>query len=85
MNNRFVQICGPFSANVEVMDSVEKSVGSTIQHLGIQSQIKNFVKINGQLFEIGSTCFLEFSEVNITSIIFLQNEPASTIIDMLIK
>lgn len=79
MNNKFVQICGPFQANKEI------DLGGTVEHIGIYSIPSHICYINGQIFEIGKTQFLELNDVEINSIYFQQYESESTIIDCILE
>ncbi len=77
MNDLFVQMRGPFRANTEIITSPMKKIG-------IQTKVRNQCKINNIVFEIGKTGLLEFEDVKITSLIFLQDEPESTLVDGII-
>ena len=86
INDKFVQIHGPFQQNEELVDIIKKDFPSflNIKKLGIQSISTHICCINGQNFEIGKTEILEFNEVSITSIYFKQDEPATTLIDCIL-
>ena len=86
INDKFIQIHGPFQQNEELVDIIKKDFPSflNIKKLGIQSISNHICCINGQNFEIGKTEILEFSEVNITSIYFKQDEPATTLVDCIL-
>lgn len=92
MNNKFFQIAGPFNANEELIDKIKVEAGydlTFIKKVGIQipsfPSSAHLISINGQIFEIGKTNILEFNEVEITSLFFLQNEIEFAIIDLIIE
>jgi ABC-type uncharacterized transport system ATPase subunit len=87
VNDKFIQLHGPFSQNEELIDRIKKNYSDfkSIKQIGIQSQSTNICCINGQNFEIGKTGILELNEVNITSIYFKQDELATTLVDCLLK
>ena len=81
MNNNFIQLSGPFEVGVNVL----QDLGFTqFKQFGIQCKRAHKMLINDKEFEMGKTEILEFDTVNITSLIFQQHEPTSTIIDLLI-
>lgn len=82
-NDKFVQVHGPFVAYEELVDRIKENAPSflNIKKLGIQSYSTHECYINGQIFEIGKTEILEFNEVEVTSLYFKQDEPATTIVD----
>lgn len=85
MNDKLIQLRGPFTANQDIISALlkENSDISYIKQVGIQAKSTHQCKINTHIFEIGKTEMLEFNEVQIKSLYFLQNEPESTIIDLL--
>jgi hypothetical protein len=88
INDKFIQLHGPFKANEELINIIKKNYinnFNSIKKIGIQSISTNICCINGQNFEIGKTGILEFNEVNITSLYFKQNELATTLIDCLLE
>lgn len=86
INDKFIQVHGPFKKNKELVDIIKKNYPSflNIKKLGIQSISTHICCINGQNFEIGKTEILEFNEVSITSIYFKQDEPATTLVDCIL-
>lgn len=83
INDKFVQLHGPFKQDEELVDKIKKDYPNffNIKKIGIQSVLAHICYINGQSFEIGKTEILEFNEVNVTSLYFKQNEPATTLVD----
>ena len=82
------QIIGPFSANQELFDVIKKDANKEIKYvfkIGIQTDIRNSVFLNGVEFEIGKTGIFEARDVAITSIYFKQNVGKNTIIDYIIN
>lgn len=86
INDKFVQIHGPFAINEELTDIIKKNYPDFlyIEKLGIQSTPDHFCSINRKDFEIGKTGILELNNVNINSLFFKQNEPDTTIIDCIL-
>jgi hypothetical protein len=87
MNDKFIQIQGPFNARQDVISLIKQQSSnnfSFIKKIGIQSKVGHKCNINDCVFEIGSTEILEFDEVRISSLYFLQSEEESTIIDCII-
>lgn len=88
MNDKFVQITGPFTAFDDIVNYIKKNDDSEILYIkkcGIQSQVSNRIKINDCTFEIGKTGILEFSDVEIKTMYFLQDELKSTKIDCVLE
>ena len=86
-NQKFIQIKGPFTVDEEIIDRIkaETTGFDYIKKLGIQTKVANKCKINNQIFEIGKTGILEFNDVEITSLSFMQDEPDATLIDCIIE
>lgn len=87
MSGNYIQIQGPFSKNDDLISVIKtkfKNSFEYIERIGIQTNPTNKININGQIFEIGKTGILEFSEVKIISLYFIQDEPESTLIDCII-
>ena len=82
MKNSFIQLSGPFSAYRNVLENLESH---NFKHIGIQSETSHLVRVNGEEYEIGKTGMLEFSDVIIDSLAFLQQESELTIIDAILK
>ncbi len=87
MNNKNVQLRGPFSAGEELVDriKVESPDFRSIVRIGICSKVRNYVKLNGISFELGKSGILQFKNVNITSVQFEQDESESTIVDCVLE
>ena len=86
MNDKFFQLKGPFKANQDLVQLIEtESAMSYIKKLGIQSIPSHKCNINNKVFEIGKTDLLEFDDVMITSLFFLQEEPESTLVDCVLE
>ncbi|MCC8068710.1 MAG: hypothetical protein LIO71_02965 [Ruminococcus sp.] len=88
MNDKFVHVSGPFTANSDVVSYIKSNYDSDMKYIkkcGIQSEVGNFVNINGQKFEIGKTGILELNDVKITSLYFSQDEPASSLVDGILE
>ncbi len=86
MNQCFVQITGPFIANQEIVSILKVQYSfSKIVKLGIQAKTGHKCKINSQEIEIGKTGIYELNDVEVDSIVFMQNENESTIIDCVVE
>lgn len=85
-NDKFVQLHGPFYKNEELTDIIKKDfpIFLNIKKIGIQSPRSHICCINEENFEIGKTGILEFENVNIYSLYFKQDEPATTLIDCIL-
>ena len=84
VNGYTSQLVGPFTANEELFDKI---VATAIQpvlyvsHLGIQTDIRNYIYINGKKYEIGKTGIYEIGNAEITSLYFAQDTDENSIID----
>ncbi len=88
INDKFIQIQGPFKAKNDIIQYIRNNYNPNfwyIKRIGIQTEIGHICNIDGNLFEIGKTGILEFNNVRIYSLYFLQNEPESTLIDCIIE
>lgn len=87
INDKFVQVHGPFMANTEIVDIIKINYPdfTGIKQLGIQSPYTHICCINGHNFIIGKFEILEFNDVNINSIYFKQDEPITTLIDCILE
>lgn len=88
MNDKFIQIRGPFSAGQDLISYIKteyKTNFNYIKKIGIQTKVKNEITINNEDFEIGKTGILEFDNVQITSLSFKQDELSSTLIDCVLE
>lgn len=82
------QLIGPFSASEELFDKIKEDAAIDVNyvvHLGIQTDIKTVVFINGDEVEIGKTGIYEIGNTEITSIQFQDNVDENTIIDYTIE
>lgn len=82
------QLTGPFSTTDEIMNKIRENAAvkfSRVSHLGIQTDVRNFVIINGEEVEIGKTGIYEIGNTEITSIRFKQDVDKNTIIDYTIE
>ena len=88
MNDKFIQIRGPFFAGQDLISYIKteyKTNFNYIKKIGIQTKVKNEITINNEDFEIGKTGILEFDNVQITSLSFKQDELSSTLIDCVLE
>lgn len=89
MNDKMVQITGPFAAREDIVSDIRSRYDPDflyIKKCGIQAKGEHMVNINGNLCEIGSrTEMLEYNNVKITSMYFLQDEPRWTTIDCILE
>lgn len=86
-NYKFVQVRGPFRANQDIVEYIKNNINSDflyVTFLGIQTSPGHFVKIDGQVFEIGSAGILLLNEIKINSIYFSQDEPETTLVDCIL-
>lgn len=83
-NGRTGQLVGPFFAGEELFTKIQDDAIEEVDyvdHLGIQTKVKNFVYINGEEYEIGKTGIYEIVNAKVTSIYFSQDVDSNTIID----
>lgn len=89
MNNGCTgQLKGPFKANQDLYSLIEQqSIKpiSAVSHIGVQTDIKNYININGNDIEIGKTGIYEIGNTKITSLYFLQDVDNNTLIDYTIE
>lgn len=92
-NGHVGQVVGPFSANVDLLDD-NQAIGiftpekdrPVIYKLGIQALPGTVVQINGNNIKVGATGIYELDDIiKITSIIFPEGAPNTTIIDFAYK
>jgi len=82
------QLVGPFLANEELYDLIVNGAAQPVDyvsHLGIQTDIRNYVYINDKEYEIGKTGIYEIGNTEIKSIFFAQDVDENTIIDFKIE
>lgn len=78
------QLIGPFNANEELYDKIVAAAAqpiSYVSHIGIQTDIRNYIYINNKEYEIGKTGIYEIGNTEITSIYFAQDTDENSIID----
>ncbi len=82
------QLIGPFTANDELYDKIVAAAAYPIDyvnHIGIQTDVRNYIYINGKEYEIGKTGIYEIGNTEITSIYFAQDTDENSIIDYTIQ
>ena len=87
MNTKNVQIRGPFQKDEELIDRIkmESPDFKSIERIGICTKVRNYVKLNDEVFEVGKTGILQFKNVEIISIKFMQEESESTVVDCVLE
>ena len=78
------QLVGPFNANEELYDKISAAAAQPIayiNHIGVQTDVKNYIYINNKEYEIGKTGIYEIGNTEITSIYFAQDTDDNSIID----
>ena len=78
------QLIGPFLAHQELFDLISAAAAQPVayvSHIGIQTDIKNYIYINNKEYEIGKTGIYEIGNTEITSIYFTQDTDENSIID----
>lgn len=88
VNKFFGQIRGPFTKDQEIIELIRTMTNyrnlSYLKKLGIQTDVRNEIEINGHIFEIGKTGILESDYDNkITSLKFKQDVDEYTIVDFI--
>lgn len=82
------QLVGPFKVEEELFDKIKENSAidvSYVSHLGVQTDISNYILINEKEVEIGKTGIYEIGNTEITSIKFKQDVDKNTIIDYTIN
>lgn len=83
--NRYTgQLVGPFIAYEELYDKISAAAAQPIayvSHIGVQTDVKNYIYINNKEYEIGKTGIYEIGNTEITSIYFAQDTDNNSIID----
>lgn len=85
MNEKMIQIKGPFTAREEIVNRIDSSNFQYIKEIGISTKTRHYVLLNNEIFEIGKTGMLQFQDTHITSIQFLQDEDEKTLIDCILE
>ena len=80
---KHIQIKGPFTNEQNIVNEITKQYSNLqyIERLGIQSRPTHLVKIDDVTCEMGKTGLLEWDDIAINTISFLQDEPASTLVE----
>lgn len=84
VNGYTSQLIGPFEENEELFEKINDNAieeVAYVNHLGIQTDVSNYVYINGEKYEIGKTGIYEIGNAKVTSLYFAQNVDNNTIID----
>ena len=84
INGYTSQLIGPFEENEELFEKINDNAieeVAYVNHLGIQTDVSNYVYINGEKYEIGKTGIYEIGNAKVTSLYFAQNVDNNTIID----
>lgn len=82
------QIIGPFEAYEELYDRIKADAAVNVycvKHIGVQTDVRNVILINGEEREIGKTGIYEIGNTEITSIQFPIDVDKNTIIDYIIQ
>lgn len=82
------QLIGPFSAGEELYDKIKAAAAvnvAYVKHLGVQTDVRNIILINGEEREIGKTGIYEIGNTEITSIQFPVDVDKNTILDFVIE
>ncbi len=85
MNEKMIQIKGPFAANEEIVNRISSSDFLYIKEIGISTKTRHYVSLDGENFEIGKTGMLQFQDTHITSIKFSQNEDEKTLVECILE
>lgn len=86
LNDKFVQIHGPFARREEIVNKIKANNESFrfVKSIGVQAEPTHLFQLNGETFEAGKTEIFQANDVQITSIMFLQDEPQTTLIDCIL-
>ena len=82
------QLRGPFTAEQELFTLIKEAAAvpfTYITHIGVQTDVRNIIIVNGKEYEIGKTGIYEIGNTEITSIYFAQDTDENSIIDYTIQ
>ena len=82
------QLRGPFTAGQELFTLIKEAAAvpfTYITHIGVQTDIRNIIIINGKEYEIGKTGIYEIGNTEITSLKFKEDVDINTIVDYTIE
>lgn len=82
------QLRGPFTAEQELFTLIKEAAAvpfTYITHIGVQTDVRNIIIVNGKEYEIGKTGIYEIGNTEITSLKFKENVDINTIVDYTIE
>lgn len=82
------QLRGPFTAEQELFTLIKEAAAvpfTYITHIGVQTDIRNIIMVNGKEYEIGKTGIYEIGNTEITSLKFKEDVDINTIVDYTIE
>ena len=82
------QLRGPFTAEQELFTLIKEAAAipfTYITHIGVQTDIRNIIIVNGKEYEIGKTGIYEIGNTEITSLKFKEDVDINTIVDYTIE
>lgn len=82
------QLKGPFTAEQELFTLIKEAAAvpfTYITHIGVQTDVRNIIIVNGKEYEIGKTGIYEIGNTEITSLKFKENVDINTIVDYTIE
>lgn len=82
------QLRGPFIAEQELFTLIKEAAAvpfTYITHIGVQTDIRNIIIVNGKEYEIGKTGIYEIGNTEITSLKFKEDVDINTIVDYTIE
>lgn len=82
------QLRGPFTAEQELFTLIKEAASvpfTYITHIGVQTDIRNIIIVNGKEYEIGKTGIYEIGNTEITSLKFKEDVDINTIVDYTIE
>ena len=82
------QLRGPFTAEQELFTLIKEAAAvpfTYITHIGVQTDVRNIIIVNGKEYEIGKTGIYEIGNTEITSLKFKEDVDINTIVDYTIE
>ena len=82
------QLRGPFTAEQELFTLIKEAAAvpfTYITHIGVQTDIRNIIIVNGKEYEISKTGIYEIGNTEITSLKFKEDVDINTIVDYTIE
>lgn len=88
INDSFVQVSGPFNQNEDIIAIIRRNHNPNflfVKQIGIQAEPGHKVSIDGKVVEIGKTKVIQYNNVQIRTLLFLQREGEQVFVDCILE